>query len=57
MSEAEMAEYQRRYKARWQRWQVELNWSKGPMATWKPVFTEQEKREHDEYVKLHQCPF
>lgn len=25
--------------------------------TWSPVMTEQQKQEHDEYVKKHQLPF
>lgn len=24
---------------------------------WKPNMTEQQKKEHDEYVKKHNCPF
>lgn len=27
------------------------------VGTWSPTFTEQQKREHDKYVKLHNCPF
>lgn len=52
-----MSEYIQRYKARWRMWLDALSWSQGPMATWKPVLTEQQKREQAEYVKLHKCPF
>jgi hypothetical protein len=57
MAAEELTAYQQRYIARWRRWLAELSWKNGPMATWKPVMTEQQKADQDEYVKLHNCPF
>jgi hypothetical protein len=57
MSEAETKVYQQRYLARWRRWLDALSWSKGPMATWKPVLTEQQKKEAEIYRIKHSLPF
>lgn len=57
MTVAEMAQYRQRYLERWRRWQAELSWSRGPMATWKPVMTEQQQKEATEYRIKHRLPF
>jgi hypothetical protein len=57
MSEAETKVYQQRYLARWRRWLADLSWSQGPMKTWAPVLTEQQKREQEQYVIANKLPF
>jgi hypothetical protein len=55
--EGVMSEYIRRYKARWRMWLDALSWSQGPMATWKPVLTEQQKKEAEIYRIKNSLPF
>jgi hypothetical protein len=57
MTTEERAIYQQRYRERWRRWQAELSWSKGPMTTWKPVMTERQQKEFDEYRIKNRLPF
>ncbi|MDB5937475.1 MAG: hypothetical protein JWQ01_4819 [Massilia sp.] len=57
MNEQEMTAYQQRYKARWRRWLEALSWSQGPMATWKPVLTAQQKQEAEIYRIKNSLPF
>jgi hypothetical protein len=57
MTAEELTAYQQKYIARWRRWLAELSWKNGPMATWKPEMTEQQKKEFDEYRIKHSTPF
>lgn len=48
----EAYEFQRAERARWARAQPEKI-----VGTWAPTMSEQEKKEHEQYVKQHGCAF
>jgi hypothetical protein len=57
MTPDEMKQFQKQRCARWGRVQAELSTWKPGGPTWKPSLTERQKRELDEYIRLHNCPF
>lgn len=57
MTADEMAQFQQRCRDRWRRALATLGaWMPGG-PTWKPVLTEQQKKEHAQYVKENNLPF
>lgn len=56
-TDEEKLSFQKICRDRWQCVLDDLRWSLGPMPTWKPVMTDQQKKEHDQYVEKHQLPF
>lgn len=57
MTTEEKHEFKQRCRDRWERAKSTLNWSLGPMATWKPVMTEQQQKAHEQHVTEHKLPF
>jgi hypothetical protein len=57
MTADEMAQCKQRCRDRWGRVLAELGAWKLGGPTWKPVLTEQQKKEHERYVKENNLPF
>jgi hypothetical protein len=41
----------------WKQYQADRKWAASNPPTWKPVMTEQQQREHDQYVIANKLPF
>jgi hypothetical protein len=57
MDNEERIIFQKNCMDRWNRYLSDRAYMRGYPKTWKPVMSEKQKQEHQQYVAEHQLPF